>query len=60
MLIREKYDVMRCCKHHNQKGHSISQCKGLHKNVMQMMNKGLLWVETIMDDEVYMIEMSGK
>lgn len=47
---------MKCCKHHNQEGHSISQCQEFRKNVMKMRNKGLLQVETMMGDEVSMIE----
>lgn len=60
ILIRAKYDAMIFCKHPNQKGHFVSQCKGFHKNIMQMMNRGLFRVETIMDDEVSMIDMLGR
>ena len=34
--------------------------RGLYKNMMQMINRGLLRVETIIDDKVFMIKMSDK
>ena len=59
MLIRVGYDVIGCCKHHNQKGHFVSRYTGFHNKVRQMMNKGLLMVETIVGDEVFMLDMPG-
>ena len=60
MLARAKYDDMRCCQHYNKKGYSISHCQGFYKNVMQMINKDLLRIETITNDKVSMIEVSDK
>ena len=60
MLTRAKYNDVRCCRHYNQKGHSISQCQGFYKNVMHMINKGLLRVETTTNNKVSMIEVSDK
>ena len=60
MLARAKYDDVRYYQHYNQKGHSINQCQGFYKNVMQMINKDLLRIETITNDKVSMIEVSDK
>ena len=57
MLTKAGYSGIKCCQHFDQKSHFISQCPGFYENVMQLMNRGLLRIETMTRDEIAVTEM---
>jgi len=57
---RYKEGSEKCCEHHNIEGHVISHCEGFHKKMMQMMSHGLLRIEKVTSEEVFMMEAPNK
>jgi hypothetical protein len=57
---RYKEGSEKCCEHHDIEGHVISQCRGFHKKVMQMMSRGLLRIEKATGEEESMMEAPNK
>lgn len=62
MMVNTRYEgaSVKCCKHHGEEGHLISQCKGLCNKGMQMINQGLLRVEKTTSEDVFIMKAPTK
>jgi len=62
MMVNTRYEgaSVKCCKHHGEEGHLISQFKGFYNKGMQMINQGLLRVEKTMSEDVFIMKAPTK